>query len=202
MMYDDEGTQIEVPHCHTNESHRILGVILAPDDNNKLQVSRMKDISLTLGDNIRVGFIRGFDMFHALNSTMMRSLVYALPAVTLTEEQCTNIMAPILKNVINKLQIITTVKRDVLYGPTTFQGMSLRNLYTLMGEIHCALMVQFFMTETDLGHLLQTSYECMSMELGLPDCPFSYNYECYTGCVTHSWMKHLWQFCGGLNPGV
>ena len=101
-------------------------------------------------------------------------------------------MAPILKNVLNKLQIVTTIKRDVLYGPTTFQVMGLCNLYTLMGVIHCALMVHFFRTDTDLDNLLQTSYECMSMELGLPDCPFAYNYERYAGCVTHSWMKHIW----------
>ena len=61
-------------------------MILIPDDNNKLQVSRMKDIALTFGDNVRVGFIRGFDMLHALNSTVKRSLVYALHVVTLTEE--------------------------------------------------------------------------------------------------------------------
>ena len=86
MMYDDEGTKIEVPHCHTSEAHGTLGLMLAPGDNNKLQVSRMKDIALKFGDNVSVGFIRGFDMFHALNSTVMRSLVFALPAVTLTEE--------------------------------------------------------------------------------------------------------------------
>ena len=110
MMYDDEGTQNEVPHCHTDEAHKTLGVMLSSDDNNKLQVSRMKDIALTFGDNVRVSFIQSFDILHPLNSTVIRSLVYALPAVTLTEEQYTNIMAPILKNVLNKLHIVTTIK--------------------------------------------------------------------------------------------
>ena len=78
-------------------------------------------------------------------------------------------MAPILKSMLNKLQIVTTIKRDVLYGSTTFQEMGLRDLYTLMGSIHCALMVQFFRTNTDLGHLLHTSYKYIIMELGIPD---------------------------------
>ena len=39
MMYDDAGARVEVPHCHTNEAHRTLGVMLAPDDNNKGQVA-------------------------------------------------------------------------------------------------------------------------------------------------------------------
>jgi len=195
MMYDDAGARVEVPHCHTNEAHRTLGVMLAPDDNNKGQVARMMSTAQKFGDNVRVGFIRGYDILHALNSTVMRSLIYALPAVTLLEEECTKIMVPILKNVLNKLQIVTTIKRDVLYGPTIYQGMGLKNLYTLMGAIHCSLMVQFYRTDTDLGHLLQHSYECMSMELGLPDCSFLYDYDKYSHCVTHSWMKHLWKFC-------
>ena len=120
MMYDNEGTQLEVPYCRTNVAHQTLVLMLAPD-NNKDQVSRMKDIPPTFGDNVRAGFIRGYDMIHALNSTVMRSLIYALPAVMLTEEECTSIMSPILKNMLNKLQILSTIKSNVLYVPTTFQ---------------------------------------------------------------------------------
>ena len=39
----------------------------------------------------------------------------------------------------------------------------------------------------------------MCMELGMPECPFSYDYERFAGCVTHSWMKHLWLFCDMMN---
>ena len=81
----------------------------------------MMSTAQKFGDNVRVGFIRGYDILHALNSTVMRSLIYALPAVILLEEECTNIMVPILQNVLNKLQIVTTIKRDVLYGPTIYQ---------------------------------------------------------------------------------
>ena len=97
MKYDDEGTKIEVPYCHTNVSHRTLGVMLAPDDNNKGQVSWMKDIVLTFVDNVQVGLIRVYYMLHALNSTVMRSLIYVPPVVTLMEEECTSIISPILK---------------------------------------------------------------------------------------------------------
>ena len=199
IMYDDAETKIEVPHCHKNEAHRTLGVMLAPDDNNKGQVGRMRDISLKFGDNVQVGFIRGHNVLHALNTTIVRLLIYALPVVTLMEKECTHIMAPIVVNVLNKIKVVSTIKHDVLYGPTTFQGMGFRNLYTTMGAIHCALMVQFFRTDTDLGHLLQTSYECLSMELELPDGPFYYDYKRYAECTTGSWMKHLWHFCDKKN---
>ena len=33
-MYDDIGSRKEVPHWHTDDAHKILGVVLAPDNNN------------------------------------------------------------------------------------------------------------------------------------------------------------------------
>ena len=110
MMYDDEGARVDVPHCHTNEVHRILGVMLAPDETNKGQVARIKETAIKFGDNFRAGFIREYDILHALNSTVMKSLIYALPAVTLQEEECTRIVAPILEKLLNKLQIVSTIK--------------------------------------------------------------------------------------------
>ena len=168
---------MEVPHYHTDEGHRALGVILAPDDNNRSQVDRMRNIALKFGDRVRVGFILGHGVFYALNSIVMRSLIYPLPAITLIEAECTHIMAPILKYVLNKLQIVSTIKRDVIYGPVFFQGMGMKTLYTLLGAIHCSFMVQFLRDYIDLVRLLQKAYEGMSMELGLPECPFKYSYK-------------------------
>ena len=83
MIYDDEGNKMEVLYCQSDEAHRTLGVMLAPNDNNRSQVDSMRNISLKFGDRVRVGFIRGHDVFHALNNTVMRSLIYPLPAITL-----------------------------------------------------------------------------------------------------------------------
>ena len=35
MMYDDVGGRKEVTHFHTDEAHKTIGVMLAPDDNSK-----------------------------------------------------------------------------------------------------------------------------------------------------------------------
>ena len=110
MMYDKKGARVEVPHYQTNKAYRTLGVMLTPDDNKKGQVVRIKETTLKFGDNVRVVFIRGYDMIHALNSTVTRSLIHALPAVTLQEEEYTRIMAPILKNILDKIQIVSMIK--------------------------------------------------------------------------------------------
>ena len=57
----------------------------------------MKETVLKFGGNVRVVFIRGYDTLRALNITVTRSLIFELLAATLQEEECTRIMAPILK---------------------------------------------------------------------------------------------------------
>ena len=81
MMYDDSSGRKEVPHCHTDEAHKTLGVMLAPDENNRSQIVKMRQISRKFGYHVRVGFIRGPDVLQALNSTVMRSLNWTLPAL-------------------------------------------------------------------------------------------------------------------------
>ena len=42
MMYDNVGGRKELPHCHIDEAHKTLGVMLVPDDNNKSQIIIMR----------------------------------------------------------------------------------------------------------------------------------------------------------------
>ena len=69
------------------------------------------------------------------------------------------------------------MKKKVIYGPTYIQGMGIKNLYTLLGAVHLALIVKFYDTDNDLGQLLQKSLECLMMELGLPINSFEYEYK-------------------------
>ena len=78
-MDDDNGKRTVVPHCHTNEAHKTLGVMLAPEDNNESQVAMMRKIASQFGDSIRTGFIKGHDVMHALLTTVMRSLTGHYP---------------------------------------------------------------------------------------------------------------------------
>ena len=79
MMYDDVGRWKEVTHCHTDVVHRTLGVMLAPDDNNKSQVKMMRQISSNFLDRVRVGYIQGENVLLALTITVIQSLVWPLP---------------------------------------------------------------------------------------------------------------------------
>ena len=84
VMDNDVGIRDIIPHCHADESHKSLGVMLNLDDNSTLQVYRMIQIELQFGEKIKSGFITGQNVLYALNSTAMCSLNWPLPAITLS----------------------------------------------------------------------------------------------------------------------
>lgn len=103
-------------------------------------------------------------------------------------------MVPVLKQVLAKLNIVSIIKCKVIYGPIHLHGMYFKNMYRLLGATHCSMMIQFYRTNTGNGKLLQTSLECMTVELELPNYPFSYDYQKYSYCTTKSWINHLQQY--------
>ena len=155
----------------------------------------MRTMALRFGDKVRVRSISGSYTVHALRSTIMRSMHWLLPAIIMTEDECTHIMVSIIINELSKLQVIRYIKRYVIYEPFYLQGMWFKSIYTLLDATHLSLVTQFFKTNTGLGRLIETFLECLMMELGLPRCYFSYNYTKYSDYTAKSWIKHLWKYC-------
>ena len=94
-----------------------MGVMLAPENNNRSQIVKMRQISRKFGDRVRVRFIRGHDVLQELNITVMRSLNWPVPITTLTEREFKYMMAIATKKILSKMKIVTTIKRKVIYGP-------------------------------------------------------------------------------------
>ena len=80
------GIRIIVPHFHIDKAHKTLSVILTLDDNNKLQIDRIRKIELHFLDKIRVGFINGQDILHALKSTATCFLIEHFPPLRLVKQ--------------------------------------------------------------------------------------------------------------------
>ena len=106
MMFNDNDARKVTPHYHTDDTHKNLGVMLAPDSNINLQFTQMRTTALKFGDKVRIGFISGHDVMHDLHITIMCSITWNLPAITLTETERTYIMVSIVTNILSKLQVM------------------------------------------------------------------------------------------------
>lgn len=80
-MYNDDGNFQAIWHSGIDEFHITLGAMLTPDDNNRIQVSRMRQITLKFSDIVYMWFICRHDVLHALNKSIIQSLNWPLPVI-------------------------------------------------------------------------------------------------------------------------
>ena len=137
----------------------MLGVYLAPDGNNKEQIKQMKKKTTRLGEMVRTGHIDRKESWTALNAVAMKSIEYSLPALTLSEQECTQIMWPLLKAYLPKAGINRNFPRDILYGNADLHGLGLKNIYLVQGISHICNIVAHLWNKSITGHLIQQCLE-------------------------------------------
>ena len=113
----------------------MLGVYLSADGKNTRQKKELRKVAERWGDKVSVGAITKKDAWTALTTTVMKTLEYPLLATTLTQDDCTDIMAPILHDGLPKAGICRTLARAMVYGPKQYKELALHNLYTTQGLV-------------------------------------------------------------------
>ena len=79
--------------------------------------------------HICMGFLTCDEAWHALNSTIIKTLEYPMEAISLSKAQCDYIMTPILKSVLPCSGIVQNFPRKILYAPNSLSGLGLMHPY-------------------------------------------------------------------------
>ena len=103
-------------------------------------VDRLRQKAEEWWSNVRSGHLNRHEAWLALNSTIMRSLLYPLPALTLTKEQCTKIMASVIAAGLNYLGVSSKLRRKIVYGNKDEFGFAIINLYHYQGTKRITLV--------------------------------------------------------------
>ena len=188
------GDGIELESLNPHEAKRMLGVFLAMDGSNTVQIKHMRKVAVGWYEKVRVGHLSRIDAWLALHSTIMKTLEYPLLAVTLKEAECNSIMAPILTGGLPKIGISRSMARSLVYAPLKYQGLDLHNLYTTQGLVHLRGLMNHIWQGTETGKLLLTSLEYAKMEVGIIGSYFNKDYSVYGHLGEDIWVKHLWKF--------
>ncbi len=171
-----------------------LGVILAPDGNNEDAIEELRMKAETWKDMITVGHIDKMDAWNALDTTIMKSIQYPAPALTLTEKEWAYIMAPILEGGLPKASISRNFPRTVLYGPKEEGGLNNSNPYVIQGSTQIALLYDHLDSNTMTGELFRCSIEMAKVEIGIGTHFLLSDYSIYNKLCTDSIIKNIWKF--------
>jgi hypothetical protein len=124
---DKDDIRTPLAYLEASEAQQMLGVHLSPDGNNDAQYEVMLEKKKHYGKMIGTGHIHKHEAWLALTVIAMKSLEYAVPALTLTQEQY--YVAPPTINftkIRNKLKysLITTVRTNRKTGTRTTRSLS------------------------------------------------------------------------------
>ena len=129
-----------------------------------------------------------------METTILKTLEYSLPALTLSESECRKIMQPILSISLPKTSISRNSPQSVLFGPVSEGGLGLDSLYYTQGAMHLEKFQLHLGTDTMTGKLIQVSLESAQLEIGIGRNLFQLEYKLYGHLLTDCWLKCIWKF--------
>lgn len=188
-----------LPQYSPHEAQETLGVYLAPDGNNNKQRQILRLKAETWKEHISVGHLNRQEAWYALDSTIYQSLKYPLPALTMTKEECTKIMAPVLAAGLPNSSICRNFPRNVLYGSKDESGMGKTNLYVEEGTSKIAIIKENLHLPNMTGELLRLLIEQCKVELGLGGNLFTNDYATFGHLLPLSLIQFTWKFCAEYN---
>ena len=178
----------------SDQGKETLGVILAPDSNNDLEFDKLKEKARTWSDCVLSGHLTVTEARLALDTTIMRTLSFPLPALNLSEPECIKIMKPVLDASLAKTRVSRHFPQAVIYGPKQEKGLGYFDLFLQQGLSHISIIQQHLNAKTIAGSFLCNSIKLMKIEIGLGHNLFSLDYEVYSTYATDCWIKSTWEF--------
>jgi hypothetical protein len=109
-------------------------------------------------------------------------------ATYLSKVQCEKIMRPFLNAGLSASGVVRLMPRAIVWGPTRYQGLGIRHLWTTQGVEHLLAILRHATCPTLTGQLIRTSMDDMQLEIGVSASFLKYSYDYYGCLATRSWI--------------
>ena len=128
-VHDHNNNLKRMDTMEVNEGKETLRVFLAPDGNNKDMIEHLKEKAEHWNDLVNTGHLSRNDAQRALSTTIMKTMEYGLPALTMTKKECTTIMTPILHAGLTNMGVCRNFPQGAAFGPIEEGGLGITDIY-------------------------------------------------------------------------
>ena len=194
MVKDDKDETQRLELIPPDRGKETLGVFLAPDGSNNEMVRELTEKATKWADLIRAGHLNRDDAKTATNTTIMKSLQYPLPALSLSKKQCRKIQNIVINAGLPKSGTCRNYPRAALFGPTEEGGLGLEDLYTYQGTSRIAILQEHINADTITGEMIRTSIEAAKIEIGVGRNIFELEFKKFGILLTECWIKDVWRY--------
>jgi hypothetical protein len=148
-----------------------------------------------MSEYAQVGQLSNRESWTALLLVATKSLEYSVPALTLSEKDYKDILAPVMKTYIPKSGLNRNIERRMLFGSYLSQEMNLTSPYLLQGTSHIEDIISNLWKQNITGHLLTSNFEQLRIEVGenisLLETSIS---DVNDQLLMSSWVRDTWTF--------
>jgi len=133
---------ISLTRLNCNDESEMLGLWMSPSGNKMKMINSLRLAAVNWAAKLRLGRSSQAEGWKALHTTISSKLIYPLLALTLTEKECTSVMAPTIRTALLKAGISSCISSVVRRTPTQSLGLEVPNPFMAMGTARTALLVE------------------------------------------------------------
>jgi hypothetical protein len=126
-------------------------------------------------------------------------LTFCLGALFLREQECVTIQSPALRATLSKPHLNKNTSCAIIFGPPTYGGLNLPNLYTSQGISQLTLLLGHLRIGDATGSLMLIDLSHLQVQVGSSTLFLNLPYHNYANWTESGWLPSIWQFLNRAN---
>ena len=197
----DAPTPSTITQHPPTHSSRMLGVYLNPMGDFSDHLVVLKKKADDFSSRIMSPRLSAADISIFHRSIYIPSMRYGLAAVAANEQSLGTVQSKVLKSILQKLHISSTIPTSLRHGPVELGGLGLYDLRTEVGIDAIKFLRNSLYSDSESGNLIRLNLQYSQRESGVefhlieqPDTHISY--------LTPSWILSIRQFLSNNNMSI
>jgi hypothetical protein len=183
---------ITVPRISPYSSYRTLGVYISPSGSCRKAISILRSIADDYASKIIPSSLNRDEALTSYLQYLVPKIGFPLPALSLTEKQCTYIQAPALTAFLPELHLDRHTARSIIHGPTEYGGINIPHAYFLQSLGQLNLLIGHIRAKDKTSHLIRISMSYLQLIVGSGVTFFNLPFSKYAKWVESSWLTSIW----------
>jgi hypothetical protein len=125
---------------------------------------------------------------------LVPKLMYASPALTLTEEECNKIQSPPLMAVLPKLHLNRHTAQSIVHGPQDYGGLTLPSVYGEQSFGQLWYLLGHINLQDKTGRLMIISLSNLQLISGCEKSILQQEHSRYKGWLEKCWLTSIWPY--------
>ena len=150
-----------------DEAHKLLGVLTDPAGTGREQVVYMSNQAREWNTRMMNAPISSLLKRISYTTELVPRLTYPLPAGTLTQEECEEIMRLAMPSIKHSQGLSRTTETGVMYFPYAFGGYGVQDLHLTQVAEQARYVVQHLRNRDSVGRRIRISIEVSQLESGI-----------------------------------